>query len=541
MAQLRIVEASNLLQRARACKDAGQAAAGTHPKPHWRFLSGSIGRLAQAWPASLSRYPRISRALCRFASREHALQHLQAAAAQDDERRRANWELAKYLLQPAVFENLENSGARLRTALMAATESTNPLIELNAAVALARVLFDRREYTGSLAAAQRALSASPSHLRGMRLKASALVALGQIREARQIYARIVMAEPENSEAQTKLRALESLPEEISLRPRKGPAEGRTRLLVGIGGGIGDMLHATPSIRNIAERTGSRVDVVVFADNSGAEFLVKNPRYVNRVYGICPEVLDCSYETVFLTHSFGPLRFPFNAERIAASSDWESFRPGGLPETVFNLEAAQAVLGVPFEDHDTSGYFVADLEWRRPKAALVGLHAGSKTGRWLSKRWPFFPELAQRLAARGIRVASFGTPDEYVPGTADRTGGSIEEMCRAMMDCTHFVSNDSGAMHIANALGIPVLALFAPTDPLTHLPSRTSTVGLALEKTCAPCEVKNHRYFALGACHCVAEIGVDSVEQKVLQMLALEPHAGSGYSTIVSLGSAEGHA
>ena len=49
--------------------------------------------------------------------------------------------------------------------------------------------------------------------------------------------------------------------------------------------------------------------------------------------------------------------------------------------------------------------------RPPAEPLIGFHAGSKSGRWLSKRWPHFAKLAARLGGRGIRVASFGTPDE----------------------------------------------------------------------------------------------------------------------------------
>jgi ADP-heptose:LPS heptosyltransferase len=145
-------------------------------------------------------------------------------------------------------------------------------------------------------------------------------------------------------------------------------------------------------------------------------------------------------------------------------------------------------------------------------------------------------LSDRLGRRGIRTASFGTCDEYVAGTEDRTGGSIEEMCRSMLECSHFVSNDSGPMHIANALGIPVLALFAPTDPLTHLPLRTTTLGLTLQKSCAPCEVRNHRYFASGACRCVAEIGVKIVEREVLDMLALKERPRSEHSPAAGRGA-----
>src|SRR6185503_2689857 len=69
-------------------------------------------------------------------------------------------------------------------------------------------------------------------------------------------------------------------------------------------------------------------------------------------------------------------------------------------------------------------FVADLKYHRPANFLIGIHAGSKQGRWLSKRWPYFKELKSRLASRGIPVASFGGPEEYIDGTENRCGGSI---------------------------------------------------------------------------------------------------------------------
>ena len=90
------------------------------------------------------------------------------------------------------------------------------------------------------------------------------------------------------------------------------------------------------------------------------------------------------------------------------------------------------------------------------------------------------------------------------------------MSRALLECTYFVSNDSGPMHIASALGIPVLALFAPTDAFTHLPLRKTTAALALDRACAPCEVKDHPFFASGGCRCIAEISAAAVEEEVLK-------------------------
>jgi ADP-heptose:LPS heptosyltransferase len=148
--------------------------------------------------------------------------------------------------------------------------------------------------------------------------------------------------------------------------------------------------------------------------------------------------------------------------------------------------------------------------------MIGVHAGSKSGPWIAKRWPHFTELAARLRRRGIRVASFGTADEYVEGTENRTGGTIEAMCESMLDCTHFVSNDSGVMNIANALGIPTLALFAPTNAKTRLPLGPRTSAIVLDRDCAPCELKDPDGFSRGQCRCMADIDVALVERRLLE-------------------------
>jgi ADP-heptose:LPS heptosyltransferase len=328
-------------------------------------------------------------------------------------------------------------------------------------------------------------------------------------------------EPANTQLKRKVELLVPLaarPVENGLTWSRQTTASEVSILVGVGGGIGDILHTTPLIRNLARRTGQRVDVIVVGDHSGSEFLVSNPEFVDRVWLPSLDVLSRRYETVFLTHSFGPMRFPFNADRVFAADEWQAFRPGCMHETLFNLEAAKNLLDIGYDAEDASAPFAGDLLYHPPVHPIVGIHAGSKQGRWLSKRWPYFSEMALSLTSRGIPVASFGSPDEYVEGTEDRTGGSLEQMSRSMLDCTFFLSNDSGPSHIASALGIPSLVLFAPTDPFTHLPLQASTVALALQKRCAPCEVKNRNHFASGQCRCIAEISVREVKERVMDLI-----------------------
>jgi heptosyltransferase-2 len=77
-----------------------------------------------------------------------------------------------------------------------------------------------------------------------------------------------------------------------------------------------------------------------------------------------------------------------------------------------------------------------------------------------------------------------------------------------------VSNDSGAMHIAAAVGVPLTALFGPTDERATAPAGHADVILR-DVFCRPCMLRecpiDHR--------CMKRIEVDAVLQSVLGHLA----------------------
>ena len=94
-----------------------------------------------------------------------------------------------------------------------------------------------------------------------------------------------------------------------------------------------------------------------------------------------------------------------------------------------------------------------------------------------------------------------------------TGGTIEEMAEKMLSCSCFVSNDSGVMNVANALGIPLVALFAPTNVTTRGPLGKNSVSIAVNKDCSPCEMHvsdKQSLFGSGECSCIGEITVKEV-------------------------------
>ena len=291
------------------------------------------------------------------------------------------------------------------------------------------------------------------------------------------------------------------------------------VLVGVGSGIGNMIHASPTIRRLAQHLGHPVDLLVAEDHQDSLFLLHHRDYVNAVYPLRQYALDRIYDTAFITHCFGPARLPIRAKHVKWSRDWGFFHPDHpLHEALFNLEAAKQLLGIDYAPAEAADPYVGEYSYQWPGGDLVGFHGGSKEGIWVSKRWPYHKELAVVLKRKGYRVASFGTSDEYVDGTENMTGGTIRQMIERMLKCSFFVSNDSGVMNIANALGIPLLAIFGPTNVRTRGPLRPTSRTISLVKECSPCECKNSGFFLAGQCRCLGDMTLDTVEEAFARLV-----------------------
>ena len=78
-----------------------------------------------------------------------------------------------------------------------------------------------------------------------------------------------------------------------------------------------------------------------------------------------------------------------------------------------------------------------------------------------------------------------------------------------------VSNDSGMMHIAAALGIPQIAIFGSSDPNHTPPLSKKAAIMYLGLDCSPC---HQRKCPLGHTNCLNQISADSVFNKFLQVI-----------------------
>jgi lipopolysaccharide heptosyltransferase II len=122
-------------------------------------------------------------------------------------------------------------------------------------------------------------------------------------------------------------------------------------------------------------------------------------------------------------------------------------------------------------------------------------------RWPNKRWPaeYFAELVRLAGAErvDVRFAILGGAEDQALGQSiaagdserclDLTGKvSLPEMIEWIRLSTLMVTNDTGPMHVAAALGKPIVALFGPTEPRRTGPYGHLEQVLQLELPCVPC-------------------------------------------------------
>jgi heptosyltransferase-2 len=169
---------------------------------------------------------------------------------------------------------------------------------------------------------------------------------------------------------------------------------------------------------------------------------------------------------------------------------------------------------------------------RPHALRIAVGAGASYGS--AKCWPpdrFAKSLNALLSRTDADIILFGTPGE-LPVSAgiaaelqrapiNLTGKtSIADLPGLLSQCHLFLGNDSGAMHVAAAVGLPVVAVFGPTDPNGTAPV-TPRVAIVQQKPyCSPCFLRrcptDHR--------CMTAVTPAMVESALQSALAEVPSA-----------------
>jgi lipopolysaccharide heptosyltransferase II len=159
-----------------------------------------------------------------------------------------------------------------------------------------------------------------------------------------------------------------------------------------------------------------------------------------------------------------------------------------------------------DDFETARQLL-NAEWINEKThPIVGINIAASE-RWASKNWPAgaVAKLCDMLSADGVRVVITGMEKDQ-PMVRALLGQvrskpavlvgktNILQLAAVISFCKAYITPDSAPLHVAAAMGVPVIALFGPTDPVRHVPPAEDLIVIRKEMACAPCykpECKRH--------------------------------------------------
>jgi heptosyltransferase-2 len=210
-----------------------------------------------------------------------------------------------------------------------------------------------------------------------------------------------------------------------------------------------------------------------------------------------------------------------AERIGYARDGRSLlltraipvpKPGEIPahEQFYYLELLRRAGWISaLQDENRIELRVSDAARQRaavtlteagspPSALRIAVGAGASYGSakcWLPER--FASSLNQILSQTDADVILFGTASESTVSSAiaaqlrrpaiDLTGKTpVADLPALLSQCHLFLGNDSGAMHVAAAVGLPVVAVFGSTDPKGTAPVTPRVTIVQQKPYCSPC-------------------------------------------------------
>jgi len=224
--------------------------------------------------------------------------------------------------------------------------------------------------------------------------------------------------------------------------------------------------------------------------------------------------ESRYGLINVRHTLDKLALPLMVERFAQLAE----APGApLPRPIFHPK----IRSTASDQQQT----LAELAIERP-ARIVAFCPGAEYGP--AKRWPaaHFAELAKSLAERNCTIWLFGSPKDQA--VAEEISRLAPGLCRNLCGATSLsqavdllaladlvVCNDSGLMHVAAAVGRPLIALYGSSSPGFTPPLSDQADILSLKLECSPCFKRD---CPLGHLDCLNRLSPQTVLEAALQRI-----------------------
>jgi ADP-heptose:LPS heptosyltransferase len=245
--------------------------------------------------------------------------------------------------------------------------------------------------------------------------------------------------------------------------------------------------STPLIQAVSQHYKTKVDIL--GNNltwDGSSAILKNKSYVNDISEKYSSTV--LYDKTFLTY-WGNynLDIKYNSKEL-----YYPFEPDYLNEHEIDNNM-KLIRQFGYNEKTPDQYVCWQYNLKRNKT--IGIHSGCFGGVWEKKKYPHFKELILLLLSAGYEINNFGNEDEQM--IIDHINYhefagmlTLQETINKIAECKNFIANDSGLMHVADALNIPLIALFGPTLISKNRPVSISSNILTGNLDCQPCQYKS---------------------------------------------------
>ena len=331
-----------------------------------------------------------------------------------------------------------------------------------------------------------------------------------------------------------------------------------RILVHLGGGVGNVIQATPMI-NCLSRAGWSVDLCVQADNEGTVDLFKDWNAVGSVSSLASDFASSSYNCyiIGLCVTADTVRFKNFEKAISIRLDYSNHDIPHISEAGLYLNVARMLapdIGVNYETY--CGKSSRDFPEISPATCI--LSPGGKFG-FAIKKWDRYDLLAERFRdvavvglGRDLDISNSRTFPKLLTAVAQgslnhktiawrilkifstrtarrmRFGNevkmyldrlSLADTAALIDQAGFFIGNDCGLSHIAIARGKPTFIIVGPTSMRKNFAHFKNVYPISLDCECRPCQEKTPdnimrsstaRHFCPHGIRCLRGITVDRV-------------------------------
>lgn len=256
-----------------------------------------------------------------------------------------------------------------------------------------------------------------------------------------------------------------------------------KVLVILGGGIGNIVQATPMLQTIANEKWI-VDLKLECNSSHDVYEIFQ---LPCLRSIIKEPTD-NYDY--------QLNGPFTSGKLYSAKKY--IKPNlhyaqHIPEAKIYFSMA-VQMGITTQLPDAK--IVVPSSGYNPPKGSVAMYPGSKHN-WAMKRWDKYDKLAEKfdhvvLVGTKKDITSHGDPTWIQtpwkwPKNIETYQGTLSEQAYTISKCDMFIGNDGGLAHVAAATGIPTFILFGPSSTIKNKPYTKNSHVIAIDLECRPCQ------------------------------------------------------